>query len=90
MNNKQQFIKGGYTLSFLLILIGLSFPLSARETAGKKITLSFSNLPLKEAIRKVETVSGYTFFTMSRRSTSRKRSASPPPTSRWRMPFPLY
>lgn len=62
MNNKQQFIKGGYTLSFLLILIGLSFPLSARETAGKKITLSFSNLPLKEAIRKVETVSGYTFF----------------------------
>lgn len=39
-----------------------SFRLLAAEAAEKKITLSFSNLSLKEAIREVEAASGYTFF----------------------------
>lgn len=46
----------------LLLLICFSFRLSAAETTDQKITLSFSNLPLKEAIEKVEAASGYTFF----------------------------
>lgn len=39
-----------------------SFRLLAAGAPEKKITLSFSNLPLKEAIGKVEAASGYTFF----------------------------
>lgn len=62
MKNKQQFTKGWNTLSFTFLLMCFSFRLLAADATDKKITLSFSNLPLKEAIRKVEAASGYTFF----------------------------
>lgn len=39
-----------------------SLHLLAAEAPEKKITLSFSDLPLKEAIGKIEAASGYTFF----------------------------
>lgn len=62
MKNKQQSTHGRNSLSVLFLLMFFSFRLLAAEAADKKITLSFSNLPLKEAIRKVEAASGYTFF----------------------------
>lgn len=46
----------------IFFLICFSFRLLASEATDKKITISFSNIPLKEAIRKIEQVSGYTFF----------------------------
>lgn len=62
MKNKQQFTQGRNSLYVVFLLMFFSFRLLAAEATDKKITLSFSNLPLKEAIRKVEAASGYTFF----------------------------
>jgi TonB-linked SusC/RagA family outer membrane protein len=50
-----------YFISFFLIFLFFSAQIHAREIL-EKITLSFSNLPLSEAIRRVETATNYTFF----------------------------
>ena len=45
----------------ILLLLILCVPLSA-QVKEKLITISFSNLPLSEAIKRIENVSEYTFF----------------------------
>lgn len=45
----------------VLLLIFCTLSLSA-QVKGKLITVSFSNIPLSEAMKRVESVSGYTFF----------------------------
>lgn len=62
MKNKRQFMKGRNSLCAIFFLLFFSLRLLAGEVAGKKISVSFSNIPLKEAILKIEVASGYTFF----------------------------
>lgn len=47
-----------YRFSFLALLLFVNLTISAQE----KLSLRFSNIPLEEAIKKVESVSKYTFF----------------------------
>lgn len=59
MKNKSTFKKSLSILSlFTLLLWGSTFALSAQE----KISVQFSGIPLEEAIKKIESVSKYTFF----------------------------
>lgn len=62
MNNKRQFVKGRNCLYAIFFLLFFSLRLLAVEAVDKKISVSFSNLPLKEAIHEIEVASGYTFF----------------------------
>ena len=55
-------MKGRNSLCAIFFLLFFSLRLLAGEVAGKKISVSFSNIPLKEAILKIEVASGYTFF----------------------------
>lgn len=55
-------MKGRNRLCAIFFLLFFSLRLLAGEVAGKKISVSFSNIPLKEAILKIEVASGYTFF----------------------------
>lgn len=48
-----------YVVMFSLFLFSLAV---CAQTKGKLITLNFSDIPLSEAIRKIENVSDYTFF----------------------------
>lgn len=62
MNNTKTFSnKRMYFISFIFILLFSSSHLRAGEVSDK-ITLSFSNLPLSEAIKRIEAGSNYTFF----------------------------
>ncbi|MDR2773653.1 MAG: TonB-dependent receptor [Tannerella sp.] len=62
MNNIRLFKnKRLYFISFFLIFLFFSTRIHAGEII-EKITLSFSNLPLSEAIKRVEAASKYTFF----------------------------
>nr|WP_255419807.1 SusC/RagA family TonB-linked outer membrane protein [Parabacteroides sp. AF48-14] len=47
-------------LSFIFLLLVSSYVHA--DNANEKITVSFSKIPLSEAIKKIESVSGYTFF----------------------------
>ena len=53
MKNKRQFMKGRNSLCAIFFLLFFSLRLLAGEVAGKKISVSFSNIPLKEAILKI-------------------------------------
>lgn len=44
---------------FLAILFSLNL---FAQAPGETITISFQNIPLSEAIKKIESVSKYTFF----------------------------
>jgi len=62
MNNTKTFSnKRMYFISFIVILLFSSSSLQAGE-APEKITISFSNLLLSDAIKRIEAVSDYTFF----------------------------
>ena len=61
MNNKKIFkYKRIYFISFFLLFM-FSLHIFATD-AEEKITLSFTNQPLSEAIKKIEAVSDHTFF----------------------------
>lgn len=60
-------------VAFLLLLI-LCVPLSA-QVKEKLITVSFSNLPLSEAIKRIENVSEYTFFYDASQVNVKQKSA---------------
>ena len=53
MNNKRQFVKGRNCLYAIFFLLFFSLRLLAVEAVDKKISVSFSNLPLKEAIHEI-------------------------------------
>ncbi|MDR0430626.1 MAG: TonB-dependent receptor [Tannerellaceae bacterium] len=59
-NTKTTLKKRTYFISFILFLF-FSFTIQAKETS-EKITLSFSNIQLSEAIKKIQAISNYTFF----------------------------
>ena len=58
MNNKRQFVKGRNCLYAIFFLLFFSLRLLAVEAVDKKISVSFSNLPLKEAIHEIEVAKG--------------------------------
>lgn len=61
MNNTRIFlIKRISFLSFIFLMLVSSYAYAA--STGEKITVSFSKIPLSEAMKKVEAVSNYTFF----------------------------
>lgn len=61
MNNTRIFlIKRLSFLSFIFLMLVSSYSYAA--STGEKITVSFSKIPLSEAMKKVETASNYTFF----------------------------
>lgn len=47
---------------FVSLLACLCLPLFAQQIQDKPITISFSDIPLKEAMNRIEQTSGYTFF----------------------------
>ncbi|RHO72164.1 SusC/RagA family TonB-linked outer membrane protein [Parabacteroides sp. AF48-14] len=61
MNNIKMLSKKRISfLSFIFLLLVSSYVHA--DNANEKITVSFSKIPLSEAIKKIESVSGYTFF----------------------------
>lgn len=60
MNNQKIFMQK--KLYFIFFLLFFSLHIHAIEATSGKITVSFSKLPLSEAIKKIETVSDYSFF----------------------------
>lgn len=60
--------------AFILMLFCTTFLMAQTE---KRFSLSFSNIPLSEAMPKVEKASGYTFFIIPLKSILRLRLAFP-------------
>jgi TonB-linked SusC/RagA family outer membrane protein len=61
MNNKRTFMYERTCFLSFCLFIFFSLQLQAEE-APEKITLSFSNIPLSEAIKKIESTTIFTFF----------------------------
>lgn len=61
-----------YFISFMLILLFSTSYVRAGEVSDK-ITLSFTNLPLSDAIKKIEAASNYTFFFDANKTDLRQR-----------------
>lgn len=61
MNNKKRFTHKRLYFALFLLLFLFSLPIHATQAPGK-ITIRFADIPLSEAIKKIEAASNYSFF----------------------------
>ncbi|MDR2498685.1 MAG: TonB-dependent receptor, partial [Tannerellaceae bacterium] len=76
MNNTNTYRKGRKLLkySFLILFLSLSPYIYAQENLAERITISFSNITLSEAIQKIEDYGNYTFFYDANKTNLQQRT----------------